>query len=83
MLIGNGVPNSRKDNDKLNSLKDDDNARGKWSTLALKVIPNSCNFNPLSLMLIPSIDIGIGYNYLENCFLKNCLVTCGNVLKMI
>ena len=34
-------------------------------------------------MLILSIDIGIGYNSVENCFLKNLILTRGNALKMI
>ena len=32
---------------------------------------------------MPSFDIEIGYNSVENCFLKYLVVTCGNVLKMI
>ena len=59
--------NSREAGDELNSSKDDDNAQGNWSTFALK-FPNSRNFNPLSLMLIPSIDIRIRYNFVENRF---------------
>ena len=66
----------------LNSSKDDDNSNSNWSTFALKVIPNSYNFNPLFLMLIPSIFIGIGYNSAENYFLKNLMITCGNALKI-
>ena len=73
-LIGNEVTNSRKANGVLNSLKDDDNAQVNWSTFGLKVIPNCCNLNSLSLMLIPSIDIGIDYNSVEKCFLKNIMV---------
>ena len=82
-LLGNGVTNPINTSEVLNSSKDDDNSQGNWSKFALKVIPNSYNFNPLSVMLISSIAIGIGYNSVDNCFLKNLMVTCDNALKMI
>ena len=70
MLIGNAVTNPRNASGVLNSSKDDNNSQVNWSMFALKVITNSDNLNPLSLILILSTDNGICYNSAENFFLK-------------
>ena len=60
-----------KETAKRNQEGDQGCPSGKKSIIECKlnVITNSYNFNPLSLILIPSIDIGIGFNSVENCFL--------------
>ena len=82
-LLGNRVTNPINTSEVLNNSKDDDNSQGNWSKFALNVIPNSYNFHPLSLMLISSIAIGIGYNSIDNCFLKSLMVIFDNALKMM